>query len=94
MSSVYSRTPNVIKGWLIKLKRQLPSLDPKDLLPVSLEIVKGAFIIGNESTPTLLVAEYRKSEGTYGIVAVNADSCFSFESSVSHCIVILVQIYT
>lgn len=46
-------------------------MDPKDLLPISLEVVKGAFIIGNESTPTLLVAEYRRSEGTYGIVPVS-----------------------
>ena len=46
-------------------------MDPKDLLPISLEVVKGAFIIGNESTPVLLVAEFRRSEGTYGIVPVN-----------------------
>ena len=36
-----------------------------------MEIEKGAIICGNPSTPSLLVAEYTKAEGTYGIVPVN-----------------------
>ncbi len=46
----------------------MPNLDPKDLLPISFEITKGAVTIGNASTPNLLVAEFRRAEGTYGIV--------------------------
>ena len=46
----------------------MPNLDPKDLLPVGLEVTKGAITIGNTSTPNLLVAEFQRAEGTYGIV--------------------------
>ena len=46
----------------------MPNLDPKDLLPISLEITKGAVTIGNSSTPNLLVAEFQRAEGSYGIV--------------------------
>ncbi|KAG5639402.1 hypothetical protein H0H81_002934 [Sphagnurus paluster] len=50
------------------IKRQLPSLDPKDLLPLGIEITKGAITCGNNSTPNLLVAEFQRSEGTFGVV--------------------------
>ncbi|KAK7057149.1 hypothetical protein R3P38DRAFT_1162521 [Favolaschia claudopus] len=50
------------------IRRQLPTLDPKDLLPLGLEVMKGAIICGNPSTPNLLVAEFRRTEGTFGIV--------------------------
>ena len=70
VSSVYSRTPKVLKGWIGALKQQLPSLDPKDLLPLGIEVRKGAIVIGNESTPTLLVVDFKSTEGTYGIVPV------------------------
>jgi hypothetical protein len=53
---------------LIWFKRQLPSLDPKDLLPIGIEATKGAIVCGNGSTPSLLVAEFSKAEGTFGIV--------------------------
>ncbi|KDQ57525.1 hypothetical protein JAAARDRAFT_69639 [Jaapia argillacea MUCL 33604] len=52
-------------GWI---KDQLPTLDPKDLLPIGIEVTKAAIIIGNQSTPTLLVADFRQAEGTFGIV--------------------------
>jgi hypothetical protein len=54
-------------GWV---KHQLPNLDPKDLLPFGIEAIKGAIICGNSSTPNLLVAEFQRSEGTFGIVEV------------------------
>ncbi|KAF5386043.1 hypothetical protein D9615_002215 [Tricholomella constricta] len=50
------------------IKRQLPNLDPKDLLPLGIEVTKGAITCGNNSTPSLLVAEFQRSEGTFGIV--------------------------
>ncbi|KAI0342100.1 hypothetical protein BDW22DRAFT_1358216 [Trametopsis cervina] len=69
LSSIYTKTPNVLKGWIERLKQQMPNLDPKDLLPLGIEVRKGAIIAGNESTPTLFVAEFESAEGTYGIVA-------------------------
>lgn len=53
------------------LRSQLPRIEFKDLLPISMEVEKGAIICGNASTPNLLVAEYKKAEGTYGVVPVN-----------------------
>lgn len=35
-----------------------------------MEVEKGTIICGNSSTPNLLVAEYKKAEGTYGVVPV------------------------
>lgn len=49
-------------------KKQLPSLDPKDLLPIGLEATKGAIICGNASSPSLLVSEFERADGTFGIV--------------------------
>ncbi|KAF7376210.1 hypothetical protein MSAN_00036100 [Mycena sanguinolenta] len=50
------------------IRRQLPTLDPKDLLPLGIEVTKGAIICGNPSTPNLLVAEFRRTAGMFGIV--------------------------
>src|SRR6202042_1277483 len=38
------------------------------LLPIGIEATKGAIVCGNGSTPSLLVAEFSKAEGTFGIV--------------------------
>ncbi|RDX54978.1 hypothetical protein OH76DRAFT_1397305 [Lentinus brumalis] len=68
VSSIYRRTPTWMKRTGNWVRHQMPNLDPKDLLPISFEITKGAVTIGNASTPNLLVAEFRRAEGTYGIV--------------------------
>ncbi|TFK75375.1 hypothetical protein BDN72DRAFT_832240 [Pluteus cervinus] len=60
--------PRFILNSLAWIRSQLPSLDPKDLLPLGLEIVKGAIICGNATTENLLVSEFQRAEGTYGIV--------------------------
>ena len=78
VSSAYSRTPKFLKGWIIALRQQMPSLDPKDLLPLGIEIRKGAIVVGNESTPTLLCADFKSAEGTYGIVPVCQAYLLSF----------------
>jgi len=48
----------------------MPSFDSKDLLPIGIRIQKGAIILGNPSTPTLLVSEFQNAIGTYGVVPV------------------------
>jgi hypothetical protein len=52
------------------IKRQTPYLDPNDILPIALELSKVAITCGNPSTPSLLVAECHRAEGTFGIVQV------------------------
>ncbi|KAI0829807.1 hypothetical protein BC628DRAFT_1477689 [Trametes gibbosa] len=68
VSSIYKRTPTFVKRGVSWMQEQLPNLDPKDLLPISIEVVKGAITVGNASTPNLLAAEFQRGEGTYGIV--------------------------
>ena len=67
-SSLYKHTPTFVKRSVVWVQGQLPSLDPKNLLPISIEVTKGAITIGNVSTPNLLVAEFQRAEGTYGVV--------------------------
>jgi hypothetical protein len=64
------RIPTTIQNAFAWLKRQLPNLDPKDLLPLGIEVTTGALILGNPSTPHLLVAEFHSAEGTFGVLAV------------------------
>jgi hypothetical protein len=52
------------------VRSQLPNLDPKDLLPLGIEVIKGAIICGNSSTQNLLVAEFQRTAGTFGIIEV------------------------
>ncbi|KAF9241526.1 hypothetical protein BU15DRAFT_87119 [Melanogaster broomeanus] len=62
------KAPPVIHAVLNWIKRQLPYLDPKDLLPISIEVLKLAIVCGNSSTPNFLVAECHRADGTFGIV--------------------------
>jgi hypothetical protein len=62
--------PGAVRKAVTWVKHQLPNLDPKDLLPLGIEVIKGAIICGNSSTPNLLVAEFQRTEGTFGIVEV------------------------
>ncbi|CCM03589.1 uncharacterized protein FIBRA_05726 [Fibroporia radiculosa] len=68
VSSIYQKSPSFIKRAVNWIKLQAPNFDPKNLLPMGIEVTKGAIICGNASTPSLLVAQYSKAEGTYGIV--------------------------
>lgn len=65
------RLPSFISDALIWLNNQLPNLDPKDLLPLGIHVQTGAIILGNASTPSLLVAEFQDAYGTYGVVPVS-----------------------
>ncbi|KAG1828967.1 hypothetical protein EV424DRAFT_1507935 [Suillus variegatus] len=62
------KAPPVIHAALAWIKRQTPYLDPNDILPIALEMSKVAITCGNPSTPSLLVAECHRVEGTFGIV--------------------------
>ncbi|KAH9935463.1 uncharacterized protein B0H18DRAFT_1114206 [Fomitopsis serialis] len=67
-SSLYLKAPSHIKRLVSWIRLQLPNFDPKNLLPMGVEVSKGAIICGNASTPNLLIAEFSQTEGTYGIV--------------------------
>jgi hypothetical protein len=49
----------------------MPVLDPKELLPLGIQVSKGAITCGNLSTPSLLVAEFSVCQGTFGITQVS-----------------------
>ncbi len=61
------RTPTFLQDAFAWFKHQLPTLDPKELLPIGLDATKGVIICGNNSTPNLLVAEFQRAEGNLGI---------------------------
>ncbi len=65
------RMPSFVVKCLTWLRNQKPSFDGKDLLPLGIDIQRGAIIMGNRSTPNLLVAEFQNAFGTYGIVPVS-----------------------
>lgn len=64
------KPPPIIHAAINWIKRQMPYLDPKDLLPISIEVFKLAIVCGNSSTPSLMVAECHRADGTFGIVRV------------------------
>jgi len=70
MESVRRHTPKAVLNSISWLRRQLPNLDPLELLPLGFDVLKGAIVIGNASTPNLLVSQFQKAEGTYGITEV------------------------
>lgn len=73
---ISSRMATVIPDWISWFKRQLPNLDPKDLLPLSFRVVNGAVVCGNSATPNLLMSKFTAVDGTYGIVQVSADFAY------------------
>ncbi|KAK0226200.1 hypothetical protein IW262DRAFT_1457427 [Armillaria fumosa] len=82
------RTPTFLQDAFTWFKRQLPTLDPKELLPIGLDAAKGVIICGNNSTPNLLVAEFQKAEGNLGISQARTndrilDLYFTYPSTVT-----------
>ena len=64
------RTPRAVQDLFAWLRRQLPNLDPKELMPIGIDVTKGVILCGNNSTPSLLVAEFESTNGTFGITRV------------------------
>jgi hypothetical protein len=64
------RKKTIIQRAIDYLRGQLPSLDPKDLLPLSVEIAKAVVICGNAATSNLLIIDAGKADGILGIVPV------------------------
>ncbi|KAL5523541.1 hypothetical protein ACEPAG_7714 [Sanghuangporus baumii] len=62
------QAPSFISTFSSWLRRQLPDLDPKHLLPISFEAVKGSITMGNHTTESLLMAQFTRASGTYGVV--------------------------
>jgi len=52
------------------LRNQLPNLDPKEILPLGIDVETGIIVLGNSSTPNLLVAEFRSADGMFGLLPV------------------------
>ncbi|KAI6121684.1 hypothetical protein F5141DRAFT_529930 [Pisolithus sp. B1] len=62
------KAPPIIHAALNWVKRQLPYIDAKALLPVSIEAFKCSITCGNPSTPSLMIVECHGTSGTFGIV--------------------------
>lgn len=66
------KAPPIVHAALNWVKRQMPYIDSKDLLPISILAFKCAILCGNTATPTLMVAECHSAYGTFGIVPVRS----------------------
>ncbi|KAI6040347.1 hypothetical protein EDC04DRAFT_2894324 [Pisolithus marmoratus] len=62
------KAPPIIHAALNWVKRQMPYIDPKALLPLSIEAFKCSITCGNPSTPSLMIVECHRTNGTFGIV--------------------------
>lgn len=63
-----------VKKALDRLHALVPSLDLRDVLPVSFEAKTCAMVAGNDSTPSVLIAEVKTITGVYRVAPV---SCLS-----------------
>ncbi|CAE6460827.1 unnamed protein product [Rhizoctonia solani] len=45
----------------------MPEIDFNEILPVGLEFRKSALVIGNDSTPSILIMDIAKGSGSYGV---------------------------
>jgi hypothetical protein len=61
----------LVQRLLIWLRSQLPSLDPKDVLPLSIEITKAVIVCGNAATPSLMTIDIQQGDGVFGIIPVS-----------------------
>ncbi|KAL0573201.1 Macrophage colony-stimulating factor 1 receptor [Marasmius crinis-equi] len=66
-NSFKSHAPKFIRRMIHWVGQQLPNLDPKELLPLAVEVSRGAIICGNASTSSILVAEFQRANGTFGV---------------------------
>ena len=51
--------------------QQLPSPDLKDILPIGFEVTRGAITLGNDSTPNILIGNFKRATGTFGLQPVS-----------------------
>ena len=52
----------------------MPEIDFNEILPVGLMLGKGALIIGNDSTPSVLIMDLASGSGSYGVSQVGPKS--------------------
>jgi hypothetical protein len=71
-------TPKFLRNFVQWLRRQLPDLDAKNLLPISFECFNGGIVCGNMATPNILVAEFNRADGIFGTVPVRHNHLFLF----------------
>lgn len=69
----YLKLPFQLLGYLPKWAiGQLPTLQLKDVVPVGINILRGAVIMGNDSTPSIFIGNFRRASGTFGLQPVSA----------------------
>ena len=71
---------NLLKQFARWIYRQLPDLDYKEALPIGFEIIRGAITLGNDSTPNILIGNFKKATGTFGLQPVSLEWKFDHRS--------------
>ncbi|CAK5265757.1 unnamed protein product [Mycena citricolor] len=62
------RLPVAIQRAWTWIRRQMPTLDVKDLLPLGIDVTKGAITCGNSSVENIMVVQFQRTEGMFGVV--------------------------
>jgi len=60
-----TRKKEQVKIWLLTFKPNF-----HEILPIDLDVHRGAIVLGNFSTPSLLVATFLDANGSYNVVPV------------------------
>jgi hypothetical protein len=58
----------------------MPEIDFNEILPVGLQFRKGALVIGNDSTPSILIMDIAGGTGSYGVTQV-CYQCYQKDAS-------------
>jgi protein CSF1 len=68
---VVSRWFAIVNAVGVGLVAQIPSFEWGNLLPIGIAIIRGAIVIGNDSTPTILIGDFKLASVTVGTSPVN-----------------------
>ncbi|KAG8964186.1 hypothetical protein FRC03_002130 [Tulasnella sp. 419] len=58
-----------IREWADWLHGRIPTVNFQDFLPLAVEATRCALVLGNDSAPSVFIADIKKASGTYSIAA-------------------------
>lgn len=61
----------IFPAWLLG---HLPSMELKDILPIGINISRGAIMLGTDSTPSIFIVNFRRATGQFGIQPVRDET--------------------
>ena len=69
----------IVDAFGVWLRAQMPTFELRDFLPISIDITRGAVVVGNDSTHTILIGGFNRADGTFGTTPVRIYVSFCAE---------------